>query len=73
MKNYFLLKYLITILTTFIFLFIPFTKSFGEENVFTIDNIKVKGVINVNFSREKYLNKAFSNSFKPAIRDFDNK
>ena len=72
MRNYFLSKYLIVILkeyiliflTAIIFLFISFTKSFGEENVFTIDNIKVKGVINVNFSREKYLNKAFSNSFK---------
>ena len=49
-------------LTAIIFLFISFTKSFGEENVFTINNVKVKGVINVNFSREKYLNKAFSNT-----------
>ena len=72
MRNYFLSKYLIVILkeyiliflTAIIFLFISFTKSFGEENVFTINNVKVKGVINVNFSREKYLNKAFSNSFK---------
>jgi len=72
MRNYFLSKYLIVILkeyiliflTAIIFLFISFTKSFGEENVFTINNVKVKGAINVNFSREKYLNKAFSNSFK---------
>ena len=72
MRNYFLTKYSVVILkeyiliflTAIIFLFISFTKSFGEENVFTIDNIKVKGAINVNFSREKYLNKAFSNSFK---------
>ena len=52
MKNYFLLKYLISILTTLIFLFISFTKSFGEENVFTINNVKVKGAIDVNFTRE---------------------
>ena len=78
MKNYFLLKYLIIILTTFIFLFIPFTKSFGEENVFTINNVKVKGAIDVNFTREKYLNRAFSNSFEILMnkilltRDFEN-
>ena len=64
MKNYFLVKYLIVILTTFIFLFISFTKSFGEENVFTINNVKVKGPIGVNFTREKYLNRAFLNSFE---------
>ena len=57
-------EYILIFITGIIFLFISFTKSFGEENVFTIDNIKVKGAINVNFSREKYLNKAFSNSFK---------
>ena len=72
MRNYFLSKYFITILKKniliflmiIIFLFIPFTKSFGEENVFTIHNVKVKGAINVNFSREKYLDRAFSNSFE---------
>ena len=64
MKNYFLVKYLIVILTTFIFIFISFTKSFGEENVFTINNVKVKGAIDVNFTREKYLNRAFLNSFE---------
>ena len=72
MRNYLSLKSLIAILkecilifiTGIIFLFIPFTKSFGEENVFTIHNVKVKGAINVNFSREKYLDRAFSNSFE---------
>jgi len=72
MRNYFLSKYLIVILkeyiliflTAIIFLFISFTKSFGEENVFTINNVEVKGTIDLNFSRDKYLNKAFLNSFK---------
>ena len=71
MRNYLTAKYLIFILKgyilifllTFIFLFIPFGKSFGEENVFIINNNKVKGTIDVNFSREKYINRAFSNSF----------
>ena len=72
MKNYLLLKYLITplreyifiFLTATIFLFITFTKSFSEENVFTINNVEVKGTVDLNFSREKYLNKAFLNSFE---------
>ena len=44
-------------------MFISLTKSFSEESVFTINQVKVKGGIDVNFSREKYLNKAFFNSF----------
>ena len=71
MRNYFLLKYLksslkeyiFIFLTSIILLFISLTKSFSEESVFTIKEVKVKGGIDVNFSREKYLNKAFSNSF----------
>ena len=57
-------EYILIFITGIIFLFIPFTKSFGEENVFTINNVKVKGTIDVNFTREKYFNKAFSNSFE---------
>jgi hypothetical protein len=40
------------------------SKSFSEENVFVIDNIKVKGEIDINFSRDKYINKAFLKSFE---------
>ena len=61
---FFLKEYILIFLLTFIFLFISFGKSFGEENVFIINNVKVKGTIDVNFSREKYLNRAFFNSFK---------
>ena len=72
MKNYLLLKYLIAplreyifiFLTATIFLFISFTKSFAEENIFTINNVIVKGTVDLNFSRNKYLNKAFTNSFE---------
>ena len=39
------------------------SKSFSEENVFIVENVKVEGSIDVNFSRDKYLNKAFSESF----------
>ena len=72
MKNYLLFKYLVVFLkeyififfTATIFLFILFTKSFSEENAFTINNVAVKGKIDLNFSREKYINKAFLNSFE---------
>ena len=57
-------EYILIFITGIIFLFIPFTKSFGEENVFTINDVKVKGAINVNFSREKYFNIGFLNSFE---------
>ena len=72
MKNYLFLKYLVTSLreyfliffTATILLFTFFTKSFSEENIFTINNVTVKGKIDLNFSREKYINKAFLNSFE---------
>ena len=57
-------KYIFTILIVTIFSLITFSKSFSEENVFIIDNVKVEGAIDVNFSRDKYINKAFLNSFK---------
>jgi len=72
MKNYLLIKYffaslreyIFIFLTATIFIFISLTKSFAEENVFTVSNVKVEGVIDLNFSRDKYLNKAFLNSFE---------
>ena len=72
MRSYFILKYLATplkeyifiFLTTIILIFFSHTKSFSEENVFTINNIKVKGSIDLNFSRDKYLNEAFLKSFQ---------
>jgi len=72
MKNYLLFnhrlillrEYILIFLTATTFLFITFTKSFSEENVFTINNVEVKGVVDLNYSREKYLDKAFFNSFE---------
>ena len=72
MKSYLLLKYsiisskkyILIFLAATIFLFTSFTKSFCEENIFTINNVKVKGTIDLNFSRDKYFNRAFLNSFK---------
>ena len=71
MRNYLIFKYLKIFINKYIFVFIitttvlsiTFTKSFGDENIFTINNVTVKGTIDLNFSRDKYLNKAFINSF----------
>ena len=57
-------EYIFIFLTATIFIFTLFTKSFAEENIFTINNVKVKGTIDLNFSRDKYLNKAFIDSFE---------
>ena len=57
-------KYIFIILTVTIFSLFTSSKSFSEENVFIIDNVKVEGAIDINFSRHKYINKAFLNSFK---------
>ena len=61
----FLREYIFIFLTATIFLFITLSKSLSqEENVFTISNVQVEGRVDLNFSREKYLNKAFLNSFE---------
>ena len=57
-------QYILIFLTATIFILISFTKCIAEENVFTINNVEVKGVVDLNFSREKYINKAFYKSFK---------
>ena len=51
-----------------IFLFTTFAKSFSEENLFTINNIEVKGAVDLNFSREKYLDKVFLDSFDSLMK-----
>ena len=70
MSKYFITrsrKYIFIILTITIFFFITLSKSFSEENVFIIDNVKVEGALDTNFSRDKYINKAFINSYKILI------
>ena len=57
-------EYIFVILAVTIFSLISFSKSFSEENVFIIDNVKVQGAIDINFSRDKYINKAFLVSFE---------
>jgi len=72
MRRYFVSKnfesrikeYIFIILTATIFLIISTIKSFPQENVFTVDNVKVVGKIDTNFSREKFISKAFKESFQ---------
>ena len=66
MKKFFIIQirdYIFIILTATIFLLISFTKSLSEENVFIIDKVEVEGLMDLNFSREKYINEAFLKSF----------
>ena len=66
MFKYFRIKlreYIFIILTATIFSITFFSRSFSEENVFVIDNVKIETQMSTNFSREKYINKAFLYSF----------
>ena len=57
-------KHIFIFLTATVFSFLPFSKTLSSENVFVIDNIKVEGNFEINFSRDKYINKAFLKSFE---------
>ena len=57
-------EYILLFLTATILLLLLNSKSFSQDNVFMVNNIKVSGKIDINFTREKYINIAFENSFK---------
>ena len=66
MSKYLMIKtreYIFIILTATILFTISSSKSFSQENIFIIDNVIVEGKINLNFSRDKYINRAFLDSF----------
>jgi len=70
MFNYIIVKkreYIFIILTATIFFLLSFTYSFSKENVFTVDDVKIEGKKDLNFSRDKYINQAFKNSFETMI------
>ena len=58
-----LIRYIFIIFTATIFFLAFFSKSFSNENVFAVDNVQIEGKIDINFSREKYINRAFIQSF----------
>jgi len=57
-------KYISVIFTTIIFLSILSSNSFSKEDSPFSNTVEVEGSIKVNFSREKYIDKAFGDSFK---------
>ena len=57
-------QYIYIIFTATILLSISFSKSFSQENIFTVEEVVIKGLIDKNFNREVYVNKAFNKSFK---------
>jgi len=66
MFNFLLIKkrqYIFIILTATIFFLVLSNHLYSEENIFVIDKVEVKGNYDLNFKREKYINKALKNSF----------
>ena len=57
-------QYIFIIFTATILLIIPFSKSFSQENIFTVEEVTIKGLIDKNFNRDKYINQALKKSFK---------
>ena len=56
-------KYFFIVLITSIFLLTSFSESLSEENIFIIDDVEVEGEVDLNFSRDQYIDKAFLQSF----------
>ena len=56
-------EYIFIILTATILLIVPFTKSYSEEKVFSITNLKIQATVDLNFSRDKYIKSALHKSF----------
>ena len=56
-------EYIFIVLTATIFFLLTFSICKAEQNVFTIDNVEIKAKMNLNFSREKYIEQALINSF----------
>ena len=80
MYKYLIVKlrdYIFIILTATIFLFFAQAPSLSEKNVFIIENVNVKDKMDINFSRDKYIDKGFTKSFNILMskvllsKDFD--
>ena len=56
-------EYIFIFLTATIFLFTINSKSFSKENVFTINNVEVSGIVDLKFTRDSYINRALLDSF----------
>jgi len=70
MFNYIIVKkreYIFIILTATLYLLLSVTESISKDNVFTVEDVKIEGEKNINYSRDKYINQAFINSFEIMI------
>ena len=61
--KFFFVHHTFILLTICLLVFFPFNKTFSSENTYVVNNIEIEGKINLNFTREKYLEKAFLSSF----------
>ena len=74
LKNYIKTRirdYIFLILTATILLIFLEKKSFSQENIFIIDEVEVSGRISTDFNREKFINKAFKDSYKISSNTFN--
>ena len=55
-------EYIFIILTATIFYAILISESFSNDDVFIVDNVTVEGKVNLNFSRDQYIDKVFIKS-----------
>ena len=60
-------EYILIFLTATIFLFNSTSELRSKENIFFTENIQVEGIFDVNFSRKKFIDKAFRKSFKKLL------
>ena len=56
-------EYIFIILTATIFFLQPICGLSAKENIFIVKDIKVEGSYNINFSREKFIDRAIKKSF----------
>ena len=56
-------QYIFIFLTATIFLSNLISKSLADEDIFVVENIKIEGIFDVNFSRDKFIDKGINRSF----------
>ena len=60
-------EYILIFLTATLFLLLSLSNSASKENIFTVEGIQIEGIFDVNFSREKFITKAFKLSFNKLL------
>ena len=66
MSNFFINKsreYFLVFLTTIIFLLTLHSTCIADKNIFVVNEVKINVTRDLNFSRDKYIDQAFKNSF----------